>query len=134
LARILVIEDVAAVLLSIRIIVAGAGHEVTCAADGKQGLRLLAAQPFDLVISDIWMPVLSGKEVIAQGRKLAPGAKFLAITGGNPNSGAPPERDDPILGSSGAGSNIGADAVLYKPFEKADLLGAIKTLLGAAHG
>jgi CheY-like chemotaxis protein len=133
LARILVIDDVAAVLLSIRIIVAGAGHEVACAADGEQGLRLLAGQPFDLVISDIWMPAVSGRQVIAQGRRLAPRTKFLAITGGNPNSGPPPEGDEGNLAGN-AGGTIGADAVLYKPFEKTDLLGAIKTLLGAAHG
>ena len=116
-------------MLSIRIIVAGAGHEVACASDGEQGLRLLSGQPFDLVISDIWMPALSGRQVIAQGRKIAPRTKFLAITGGNPNSGPPPQGDQ-----GNAGGAIGADAVLYKPFEKTDLLGAIKTLLGAAHG
>jgi CheY-like chemotaxis protein len=128
MAKILVIEDVAAVLLSIRIIVTGAGHEVVCAPDGHQGLSLLCGQKFDLVITDIWMPGLGGKDVIAQGRTLSPGTKFLAITGGNPNVAvSPAER---------GGDKIGADAVLYKPFEKAELLQAIAALLAGApaHG
>lgn len=128
MARILLIEDVTAVLLSIRIIVTGAGHEVVCAPDGRQGLERLAAQAFDLVISDIWMPGLGGADVIAQGRKMAPRTKFLAITGGDPNVSVP--------AAEPSAAKFGADAVLFKPFEKAELLRAIAAVLAAApaHG
>jgi CheY-like chemotaxis protein len=123
-AEILVIEDVRAVLFSLRIILTGAGHRVTCAADGITGLDLLKKHQFDLVISDIWMPGMSGTDVIAQGRRLAPRARFLAITGGNPNSGALPQD----LSSSA----FGADAVLRKPFEKDELTASVTALLAAA--
>jgi CheY-like chemotaxis protein len=127
-AEILVIEDVSAVLLSIRIILTGAGHKVTCAADGNAGLTVLKSRPFDLVISDIWMPGLGGTDVITQGRRLAPGTRFLAITGGNPNSG--PQHQASVE------SQFGADAVLYKPFEKDELTAAVTALLAGApaHG
>jgi CheY-like chemotaxis protein len=127
-AEILVIEDVPAVLLSLRIILTAAGHQVSCAADGLAGLAFLKARPFDLVISDIWMPGLGGTDVIAEGRRLAPRTRFLAITGGNPNN-AP-------LRQETAPSQFGADAVLYKPFEKDELTAAVTALLAGApaHG
>jgi len=78
-AEILVIEDVRAVLFSLRIILTGAGHRVTCAADGIAGLDLLKKHQFDLVISDIWMPGMSGTDVIAQGRRLAPRASITVV-------------------------------------------------------
>jgi CheY-like chemotaxis protein len=128
MASVLIVEDVPAVLVSMRIILAGAGHAITCAQDGVQGLRALKADRFDLVICDIWMPGLSGAEVIAQGRLHAPQIKFLAITGGNPNSNAGAHSRD--------ATDLGADAVLYKPFEKAELLKAVDALLSTApaHG
>jgi len=124
MASILVIEDVPPVLLSLRIILAGGGHTVTCATDGLMGLRLLTETAFDLVISDIWMPGLSGIDVIGRGRAQSPGTRFLAITGGNPNSGVTP-------GVANV-EKFGAHAVLFKPFEKHELLKIVSALLAQA--
>jgi CheY-like chemotaxis protein len=124
MANILVIEDVPPVLLSLRIILTGGGHAVTCATDGLIGLNLLTESAFDLVISDIWMPALSGIDVISRGRAQSPGTKFLAITGGNPNSGASPGAKDV--------EKFGAHAVLFKPFEKHELLNIVSALLALA--
>ena len=126
MVKILVIEDVPPVLLSIRIILTGSGHQVTSAKDGIVGLRLLQASFFDIVVTDIWMPGLNGVEVIKQGRLSSPGTKFLAITGGNPNS------SDPVLPA--ALHKFGADATLLKPFEKGELLGAVSALCAASAG
>jgi CheY-like chemotaxis protein len=117
----LVIEDVPAVLLSIRIILAGVGHKVTCAKNGIAGLRLLRETSYDIVVSDIWMPGLNGVEIIKQGRASSPNTRFLAITGGNPNG------SDRLLAS--APTKFGADAILLKPFEKSELVGAVAGLL-----
>jgi CheY-like chemotaxis protein len=62
MATILVIEDVPAVLLSLRIVLQGAGHQVTGAANGTLGLSRLKNGTFDLVITDIWLPGSSGKD------------------------------------------------------------------------
>jgi len=121
MASILIIEDVPAVLLSLRIVLDGPGYQITSATNGTSGLALLAAQAFDLVITDIWMPGASGVDVIREGRKKSSTTRFLAITGGDPNSDTP---------SSGLSQqNFGADSVLIKPFEKADLLRAVHQLL-----
>jgi CheY-like chemotaxis protein len=124
MASVLVIEDVPPVLLSLRIILTGGGHTVTCATDGLIGLSLLTENAFDLVISDIWMPGLSGLDVISRGRAQSPNTRFLAITGGNPNSGVSPGAKDV--------EKFGANAVLFKPFEKHELLDIVTALLAAA--
>jgi CheY-like chemotaxis protein len=121
MASILVIEDVPAVLLSLRIVLEGSGHRVTGAADGVAGLGLIREAAFDLVITDIWMPGLSGVEVIRSGRARSPKTRFLAISGGDPNSHAAPEATPR--------GDYGADRVLIKPFEKEDLLTAVTHLL-----
>jgi CheY-like chemotaxis protein len=124
MVAILVIEDVPAVLLSIKIVLEGAGHRVTSAQNGEQGLKLLGDTPFDLVITDIWMPVSNGAEVIREGRARSPRTRFMAITGGDPNS----------RGSRDAlhQQDFGADEVLLKPFEKDELLQAVSRVLETA--
>lgn len=106
---------------SLRIVLEGGGHKVTSAQNGEQGLKLLTDTPFDLVITDIWMPGSSGVEVMREGRARSPKTRFLAITGGDPNS----------RGSRDAlrQQNFGADQVLLKPFEKQELLNMVSLLL-----
>ena len=68
MAKILVIEDMPSVLMSLQMNLAGSGHDVTCATDGITGLRLIIETVFDLVVTDIWMPGLNGIDVISRGR------------------------------------------------------------------
>src|SRR6266545_3674360 len=56
MARIIVIDDQAAVRGAVRRALETAGHEVLEAGDGDVGLRLLAEHGADLVITDIFMP------------------------------------------------------------------------------
>jgi len=121
MASILVIDDIPAVLLSLRIVLEGEGHQVAVATNGARGLELMGSAAFDIVITDIWMPGSSGADVIREGRKLAPKTRFLAITGGDPNSNG--ARDTLRR------QDFGADEVLLKPFEKAELVGAVAQLL-----
>ncbi len=46
----------------------GAGHEVVEAVDGTKGLERLAAESFDLVVSDLLMPACDGIEMLRQVR------------------------------------------------------------------
>ena len=124
MAAILVIEDVPAVLMSLKIVLEGNGHKVTSAQNGEQGLKLLKDTPCDLVITDIWMPVSNGTEVIREGRARSPKTRFLAITGGDPNSRS--SRD------ALRRQDFGADQVLLKPFEKQQLLNAVSSILQGA--
>ena len=126
MATILVIEDIASVMLSLRIVLEGAGHSVRCASSGDAGLDQLRGGGIDLVVTDIWMPGLSGSAVIAEGRRIAPDTRFLAITGGAPNGAVTAQhlRHDR--------EDFGADRVLFKPFQRDELMTAIGDLTVAA--
>ncbi len=46
------------------------GHEVELAFDGQQGLALIAAQRFALVVTDVMMPLMSGIEMVRRMREM----------------------------------------------------------------
>ncbi|SOC43705.1 response regulator receiver domain-containing protein [Rhizobium subbaraonis] len=81
MARILITEDED----SLRIFVARAlrldGHETVEAADGAQGLETLAESRFDLLLSDIRMPVMDGIELAHRAAQAHPDLKILLMTG-----------------------------------------------------
>jgi two-component system, cell cycle sensor histidine kinase and response regulator CckA len=61
---------------------AGAGYEVTVAADGPAALQIVQQQgPFDLFVIDFLMPVMNGVEVAKLLRRMDPDAKILYVTG-----------------------------------------------------
>lgn len=125
MASILIVEDIPAVRLAIKIVLQGEGHRITCAENDSLGIDVLKTQAFDLVVTDIWMPGAKGTDVIRDGRALAPGTRFLAITGGDPSTNG--------LQDASRSRDFGADQVLLKPFKKAELLDAVsRTLEGVA--
>jgi len=78
--RILVVEDDRATRYLLTSTLKGAGYEVTAAGDGLLGLRRLRKESFDLVLLDVWMPRLSGLEVLAKMREEGLTAKAVVMT------------------------------------------------------
>jgi CheY-like chemotaxis protein len=97
---------------------ARAGHEVTEAADGAEGLASVRAHMPDVIITDILMPNKEGIETIRDVRREAPGLPILVISG-NPGS-------DLYMQMA---KLLGAHAALAKPFRSAELLRAVDALL-----
>lgn len=60
--RILVAEDETINLMALRLNLEKCGHSAACARDGREALKLLAEQPFDLILMDIQMPGMDGLE------------------------------------------------------------------------
>ena len=56
-------------------------HKVQCAGSGKEALKWLRKNKYDLVIMDLRLPVMNGLEVIARTRKLLPVLPIVALTG-----------------------------------------------------
>ena len=81
MARILITEDED----SLRSFVARAlrmdGHETVEAADGAEGLEALNDGGFDLLLSDIRMPVMDGIELTHKAAAAHPGLRILLMTG-----------------------------------------------------
>ena len=118
--RILVIDDVATIRESLRLSLEGAGYAVAEAADGQAGLDLLAQQPFDAVVTDLWMPGVDGIVLLKRVRRERPELKVIAISGGGPAM---------TLDLSATLAQVwGAEAVLYKPFDNATLVTRLDAL------
>lgn len=115
MAIILVIDDQESVRRTVTRILISAGHEVIEAEDGKAGIALWQKHGPALVVTDIFMPNKEGIETIRELRKSRASAKILAISGG------------PYLAIA---QELGADAVLKKPFRAEALLATIATLIG----
>jgi two-component system cell cycle response regulator CpdR len=81
MARILVVEDVAAVREFVRRALAHDGHEVAVAEDGLRGLALMTDGDFDLLLTDIVMPGLDGIALALKVAKEFPDVRILLMTG-----------------------------------------------------
>lgn len=68
--RILVVDDSATFRTFLRQLLEGEGYQVTEAPDGSKGLELASHEQFDLVITDVHMPAMSGVEMAAKIRAL----------------------------------------------------------------
>jgi PAS domain S-box-containing protein len=97
---ILVVEDEEAVRQVASEALSANGYTVTEADNGQQALQLLDKQQFNLIITDIVMPVMGGQDLADEVRKKNPSAKILFVSGysedriGNSRDSAP---DAPLL-------------------------------------
>jgi two-component system phosphate regulon sensor histidine kinase PhoR len=64
-----------------RIILEEDGYEVETASNGIQGVELITARHFDIILLDLMMPTLSGFEVLAKVKTLHPDSVVIIITG-----------------------------------------------------
>jgi DNA-binding response OmpR family regulator len=109
-----------------------AGHRVRVAADGVAGLAESRAEPPDLVLTDLIMPRLHGFDVVAELRRAVPTTRIIAISGGG-NFAALGYQPEAVTTSAylAAALEMGADAILHKPFSRRDLLSAVELCLAA---
>jgi CheY-like chemotaxis protein len=121
--RILVIDDEEAVQDVIRRFLDIAGHQVTCASSGQEGIdRLNRGETFDLVILDLMMPREDGVATFHWLRQRCPHLPVLLCTG------LPQGDPAPDLLSEGA------SGLIRKPFRMNELWYAVKQALGSPAG
>jgi len=121
MARIILIDDEDAVRRTVRLALERAGHQVLEASDGEAGLKLLAQSGADLVITDIFMPGQDGIVTVRRIRKESPGVKVIAVSGGDSTGRLDLRKGAELLGAATS---------LRKPFSSADLLRAVRDVLG----
>ena len=91
MGRILLCDDEESLCRSLGRILRSAGHEVVT-QNGEQGLARLRQERFDLILTDIRMPDVSGFDILAAARLHAPGTPVIAMTDWNrasPSGAAP---------------------------------------------
>ncbi len=119
--RVLLADDEEILRDTVRDVLSGYGCCVRTAADGGSAIEWIAKEPFDLVLSDIKMPVRSGYEVFAAAKQANPKTPVILTTGFgyDPNHSIIRARRE------------GLAAVLFKPFKVDQLLHEIRTALKA---
>jgi len=104
-ARILVIDDEETVRSVLSRILFQNNHQVTVAEDGEEGIRLFKENEFDMVLTDLGMPGMSGWEVCRTIKRISPHTPVGMITGWEA------EVDQAKMEESGI------DFVIPKPFQ-----------------
>ena len=117
--RILVVDDEDSIQKLLTGVLEMDGHSVTIARNGREGLDRIAREAFDLIISDIKMPVMGGAEMHKRlsddGHPLA--RRLIFITGDT----VAPETRKFLQGVE--------NAVLSKPFRLRDVRDAVARAL-----
>jgi DNA-binding NtrC family response regulator len=116
--RLLIIDDNKEILTALTDFLSKKKYDVVSASDGLDALKLLEIQQqgFDLVITDLVMPNISGVGLISIIKKKFPDLPVIAITGW----GEHPEA---------LATEARANRVLEKPFDLSELDTAIRELL-----
>ncbi len=116
--KLLIIDDNKEILNALYDFLSKRKYDVVSASDGLDGLKLIETekQGFDLVITDLVMPNISGVGLISIIKKKFPDTPVIAITGW----GEHPEA---------LATEAQADRVLEKPFELSELDTLIRELL-----
>jgi two-component system nitrogen regulation response regulator NtrX len=80
-ASILIVDDEAAILTSLRSILEDEGYDVSVAGSGIEALKIYTTDPPDLMILDIWMPELDGLETLKRVKEFVPTAQVMMMSG-----------------------------------------------------
>lgn len=78
--RILVVDDEESIREFLDIMLRKEGYEVTCVEDGQKAIDILKKKSFDLLISDLQMPNVTGIELLKHCREMYPDLLFMMIT------------------------------------------------------
>ena len=123
--RILVVDDDPLLLKSLRDTLATDGHMVTTADGGLMGLEAFSAareaeMPFDVVVTDLGMPYVDGRQVASGVKELSPSTPVILLTGWGQR----------LMDDGETPPHV--DRVLNKPPKLADLRSALQAFIEAA--
>ncbi len=113
---ILLVDDDAALLEVVSIVLSSEGYKVITAADGAEALREVGQESLDLVILDVMLPRISGFEVLRQIREKSDVPVVMLTAKG--------QSVDKVVGLE-----LGADDYITKPFDTKELLARIRAIL-----
>ena len=116
-ARVLVVEDDAAIVRGLTDALAYEGYDVISARTGEDGIRLVRERKPELLILDIMLPGMNGFEVCRRARSEEQAVGILMLTARNLEA-------DRVMGL-----DLGADDYLTKPFSVPELLARVRAIL-----
>lgn len=122
MACIVIFEDEGALRALLKELLEEEGHSVRASGDGRASADAAVVADADLVVTDLMMPACDGLEVIANIRRLNPGARIIAMSGGGRTL---------TLDLLPVAQEFGAGRILRKPFMPEDFLAAVAAELAA---
>lgn len=114
--KILVLDDDPIVTLSCKRILGAEGYSISTVEKGKDALDKLAKEDFDLLISDVRLPDISGMTVLKEARVIKPQTDVVIITG------------YPTLEDAKESTRLGALEYIEKPFTPDFMLNVAKKI------
>jgi CheY-like chemotaxis protein len=124
MSDILVADDDSMVRDVLRQILEKQGWTVAEASNGREAIEMFRKQPCQLLITDILMPEDDGYETCLQLKRKYQSLKVIAISGG----------DFLLPGKYLAlAHGIGVDRTFAKPFKSAEIISAVRELIGNPH-
>jgi two-component system, OmpR family, response regulator len=120
MARVLLIDDDAALLDVLSLAFEDAGHDVARARDGREGVDFIERDRPDLVVTDVNMPGIDGFSLCRRLREAGDLLPLILLT----------SRDDEI--DEALGLELGADDYVAKPFSPRELMARVKAVLRRA--
>jgi DNA-binding NarL/FixJ family response regulator len=117
LKKVLIVEDHSLVRKGVIMLLENSGMEVEGAENGAVGLKILSNKKFDLVITDLEMPVLNGFDFTKEVKRLYPDQKLVVLT-----------MHEEIVFVKNL-IELGIDGYLHKNIEPTELILAIKKVL-----
>jgi two-component system response regulator RegX3 len=115
-ARILLIEDEESMADAVALNLRDEGYEVVIARRGDEGHRLAASREFDLILLDLMLPGMDGRDICRAVRRTQTTPILMLTARGR-------EMDKVV------GLELGADDYLPKPFGMLELIARVKALL-----
>jgi len=113
MSKILVVDDEKGIRVPLRAFLVAAGYEVEIAEDAIQAQALLSNGSWDVVVSDIVLPGVSGVELLKMIRAAAPYVQVIMMTG------------EPTAETAAESVRAGASDYLVKPVDKNTILRSV---------
>ncbi len=78
--RILIVDDESAIRSSLKMFLDDEGFDADIAANGEEALEKIKEDDFEIILSDIKMPVMDGLQLMEEALKFSPGTFFIIMT------------------------------------------------------
>lgn len=118
MANILLVEDHDVTSIAVQKLFAKHGYNVDVAVDGRHAIEKMSGNAYDMVVTDLAMPNVTGQQLISNIRNsMRSKIKILVVTSIT--------TEDVIKETF----TLGADDFLTKPFQSSDLLNRVQKLL-----
>lgn len=116
MSRILIVDDEKSIRITLSEMLKNEGYETDSASDAEIALKVLEYQKYDMIITDIIMPRMSGIDFVAKVREKQHEIQIVIMTG------------EPTVETAVKAVKLGANDYLTKPLGKEDLLSVVQRL------